>query len=138
MSTHSFVGTIEKGKVTFGYHHSDSYLESLGIDLFKDIKTKEDAEQNLSKYAEMNNPYTEDVDKFFEITNGSSFEFCYAFDLESETWYVSSCHFKKKKKKHKLTEVVEDDDVMTAYIDMYFEDSQQGVLGRIRENIKAA
>jgi hypothetical protein len=138
MSTHSFVGTIEKGKVTFGYHHSDSYLESLGIDLFNGIKTKEDVEQKLSKYAEMNNPYTEDSDKFFEITNGSSFEFCYAFDLESETWYVSSCHFKDNGKKHKLTEVVKDDDVMMAYIDMYFEDSQKRILNIIRENIKAA
>ena len=33
MSTRSYIGIIENGMVDYGYHHSDSHLEKLGVEL---------------------------------------------------------------------------------------------------------
>ena len=136
MSTRSYVGIIENGKVTYGYHHCDSHLESLGIDLFESIKTKKDAYDLLENFAELNMGRVVPRDNFFRITKDDIFiEFCYAFDVKENQWYVSSSHFADTNE-HKLIDVVQDDKQMNAYLDMYYEDIRDGILETIRENIR--
>ena len=142
MSTRSYVGIIdyeEDGKVRYGYHHSDSYLEDLGIELFKGIKENSDVHK-LPDFAEVNSleeTYTTTKDDFFNITERDIFiEFCYAFDMTNENWYVSSSHFKDNGKVHKLTDVIKDDNAMKEYLSMYYEQYRESILKQIRENIK--
>ena len=135
MSTRSYVGIIKNGKVTYGYHHSDSHLESLGIDLFKNIKNETDTNEKINEYRE-DELYTDSIEDFFKIPAEDIFiEFCYGFDVEENCWYVSSCHFTDASKVFKLTEVVQDDNEMKAYLDMYYEDYREGILKEIRKNI---
>lgn len=135
MSTRSYVGIIKNGKVTYGYHHSDSYLESLGIDLFKNIKTETDANEKINEYRE-DELYTDSVEDFFKIPEDDiAIEFCYGFDVEENVWYVSSHHFTDASKIFKLTEVAEDDDEMEAYLDMYYEDCRESILREIRKGL---
>ena len=141
MSTRSYVGIIKNGKVTYGYHHSDSHLESLGIDLFRNIRTEEEANAKIDKYIS----HYDDEEEMYQDTIGNYFkipeddiviEFCYGFDTEENCWYVSSCHFTDASKVFKLTEVVQDDDEMEAYLDMYYEDCREGILNEIRNGIE--
>ena len=140
MSTRSYVGVIKNGNVTYGYHHSDSHLESLGIDLFRDIKTEEEANAKIDKYIshyeDEEEMYQDTIEDYFKIPEDDiAIEFCYGFDVEENCWYVSSCHFTDASKVIKLTEVVQDDDEMEAYLDMYYEDYRDGLLKEIRENL---
>lgn len=135
MSTRSYVGIIKNGEVKYGYHHSDSYLEGLGIELFKEIKSEKDAKEKIAEYR-VEDLYTNTIEDFFAIPQRDVFiEFCYGFDVEENCWYVSSCHFTDASKIFKLTEVVQDDAEMEAYLDMYYEDCREGILKEIRENI---
>ena len=139
MSTRSYVGIIEDGKVKYGYHHSDSHLESLGVELFQDIKEEYEAYRKISKYSEMDYETASEVTRkqFFEIPNSDIFiEFCYGFDVDNEKWYVSSCHFTDSKKEFDLLEVVKDDKEMKCYGDMYYDDYKESTINYIRENIK--
>lgn len=134
MSTRSYVGIIDDGVVTYGYHHSDSHLESLGIELYQSIKENCDAHK-LKDFAE--EPFDKmDEKAFFNYTARDIFiEFCYGFNLEDEQWYVSSRHFEDDGKTHKLTEVVKDDEVMQEYLSMYYEKYRAGTLEQIRKGI---
>lgn len=67
MSTRSYVGIIKDNKVLFGYHHSDSHLESLGISLFNEIKTEAEADEKISHFAEMEESSEETRESFFSI-----------------------------------------------------------------------
>lgn len=137
MSTRSYVGIIKNGKVTYGYHHSDSHLESLGIDLFKNIKTEADANEKINEYREEDELYTDSIEDFFKTPAEDIFiEFCYGFDVEENEWYVSSHHFTDASKIFKLREVAEDDDEMEAYLDMYYEDYRDEILKEIRNGIE--
>lgn len=137
MSTRSYVGIIKNGKVTSGYHHSDSHLESLGIDLFKNIKTEADANEKINEYREEDELYTDSIEDFFNTPAEDIFiEFCYGFDVEENEWYVSSSHFTNASKIFKLREVAENDDEMEAYLDMYYEDCREGILKEIRNGIE--
>ena len=142
MSTRSYVGIIdyeEDGKVRYGYHHSDSHLESLGIELFKGIEENCDVHK-LPDFAEVKSleeTYSTTEKDFFNITERDIFiEFCYAFDMRDENWYVSSFHFKDGGKVHKLIDVVQNDEVMKNYLSMYYEEARERILKKIRENIK--
>ena len=132
MSTRSYVGIIEKdGKVKFGYHHSDSHLESLGIDLFRSVKNENDVE----KITTINSKRMKRKE-YFDITNNAIFiEFCYAFDMNDNEWYVSSWHFIDGKE-HRLKDIVKDDVQMKCYADMYHEECQERIIAMIRENIQ--
>ena len=140
MSTRSYVGIIKNGKVTYGYHHSDSHLESLGIELFRHIKTEEEANAKLGKYIthydEEEMEYQDTIEDYFKIPETDiAIEFCYGFDVEENEWYVSSSHFTDASKIFKLTEIVQDDAEMEAYLDMYYEEYRDGLLKEIRDNI---
>ena len=140
MSTRSYVGIIKNGEVRYGYHHSDSHLESLGIDLFQNIRTEDEANAKLEKYIthydEEEMEYQDTIGDYFKIPeNDIAIEFCYGFDVEENCWYVSSCHFTDASKIFKLIEVVQDDDEMEAYLDMYYEDCREGILKEIRNGI---
>jgi len=142
MSTRSYVGIIdyeEDGKVRYGYHHSDSHLESLGIELFEGIKENCDVHK-LPDFAEVESleeSYSTTEKDFFNITQRDIFiEFCYAFDMRDENWYVSSSHFKDGGKVHKLIDVVQNDEVMKNYLSMYYEQYRESILKEIRETIK--
>lgn len=140
MSTRSYVGIIKNGKVTYGYHHSDSHLESLGIDLFRNIRTEEEANAKIDKYIshydDEEEMYQDTIEDYFTIPEDDiAIEFCYGFDVEENCWYVSSCHFTDASKVFKLTEVVQDDTEMEEYLEMYYEDYRDGLLKEIRENI---
>ena len=143
MSTRSYVGLIEDGKVKYGYHHSDSYLEGLGIELYNAIKNKDDISK-LPNYANIYDLDEDDTDcgtvsinSFFTSTvREPSIEFCYGFNAEEGTWYVSSHHFKDKSKVFKLEEVVQDDEQMASYLTMYYEQYRKGILEQIRTNIR--
>ena len=134
MSTRSYVGIIEKdGKVKFGYHHSDSHLESLGIDLFQSIKNKNDVKK-VENFTTISDEEMERKE-YFDVTNNDIFiEFCYAFDMNDNEWYVSSCHFMDGKE-HKLKDIVKDDAQMECYADMYYEEYRESIITKIRENI---
>ena len=140
MSTRSYVGIIKNGNVTYGYHHSDSHLESLGIDLFRNIRTEDEANAKLGKYIthydEEEMEYQDTTKNYFKIPEDDiAIEFCYGFDVEENCWYVSSCHFTDTSKIFKLTEVVQDDDEMEAYLDMYYEDCRESILREIRKGL---
>ena len=138
MSTRSYVGIIKNGKVTYGYHHSDSHLESLGIDLFKNIKTEADANEKINEYIvrEEDELYTDSIEDFFKTPAEDIFiEFCYGFDVEENEWYVSSNHFTDASKIFKLTEVVEDDDEMEVYLDMYYPEYIKEIYDTIRKGL---
>lgn len=136
MSTRSYVGIIKDGKVKYGYHHCDSHLESLGIELFK-IKTESKLLKEIDRLAELDMGDCVPVDKYFRIPKEDIFiEFCYGFNTEDNQWYVSSYHFTKPDEMHKLIEVVNDDTEMEHYVGMYYKEYQQGILNEIRENIK--
>lgn len=142
MSTRSYVGIIdyeEDEKVRYGYHHSDSHLESLGIELFKGIKENCDVHK-LPDFAEVESleeAYSTTEKDFFNITERDIFiEFCYAFDMRDENWYVSSFHFKDGGKVHKLIDVVQNDEAMKNYLSVYYEQYRESILKEIRENIK--
>ena len=138
MSTRSYVGIIEDGQVKYGYHHCDSHLESLGVDLFKCIKTKADAYEQIEDFAEMDMGDTISTKAFFDIPKGDIFiEFCYGFNVKDCQWYVSSCHFADASKMHRLIDIVKDDEEMKVYADMYTEQYRDGIIKEIRENIKA-
>ena len=140
MSTRSYVGIIKNGNVTYGYHHSDSHLESLGIDLFRDIRTEEEANTKIDKYIghydDEENMHQDTIEDYFKIPEKDiAIEFCYGFDVEENCWYVSSYHFTDASKVFKLTEVVQDDDEMEAYLDMYYEDCRESILREIRKEL---
>lgn len=142
MSTRSYVGIIdyeEDGKVRYGYHHSDSYLEGLGIELFEGIKANCDVHK-LPDFVEVNSleeACTTTKNDFFNITERDiCIEFCYGFDMEDESWYVSSHHFKDGGKVHKLIDVVQNDEAMKNYLSVYYEQYRESILKEIRENIK--
>ena len=140
MSTRSYVGIIKNGKVTYGYHHSDSHLESLGIDLFRNIRTEEEANAKIDKYIshydDEEEMYRDTIEDYFKIPEDDiAIEFCYGFDVEENCWYVSSCHFTDASKVFKLTEVVQDDTEMEVYLDMYYEQYRENIRKEIRENI---
>ena len=139
MSTRSYVGIIKNGQVKYGYHHCDSHLESRGVDLFKCIKTKADAYEQINEFAEMDD-MGDTISKwsFFAIPEHDIFiEFCYGFDVNDCQWYVSSCHFADASKMYKLTDIVKDDKEMACYADMYTEQYRDGIIKEIRENIKS-
>lgn len=134
MSTRSYVGIIDNGRVWYGYHHSDSYLESLGVELFKQIKTSAEAWDKIKEFTEIKHEDT--VDSYFETPEIDVFiEFCYGFDVYDGNWYVSSSHFHDGSKTHKLIDVVADDDKMQRYAEMYCEDAQSRIISQIREEI---
>lgn len=138
MSTRSYVGIIEDGQVKYGYHHCDSHLESLGVDLFKLIKTKKDAYEQINEFAEMDMGNTTSTESFFAIPSHDIFiEFCYGFNVKDCQWYVSSYHFADASKMHRLIDIVKDDEEMKVYADMYMEQYRDGIIKEIRENIKA-
>ena len=137
MSTRSYVGIIENGKVKYGYHHCDSHLESLGIDLFKSITTKAEANEKINKFAELDMGGTASRDAFFAIPSIDIFiEFCYGFDVNDNQWYVSSYHFTDSTKEFKLVDVAQDDDEMTTYLSMYHEQYRKDIRKEIQENIR--
>lgn len=139
MSTRSYVGIIKNGKVKYGYHHSDSYIEDLGIELFKNIADFSDVTK-LKDYAEIDsleNAYQTSYEDFFTTpVRNICIEFCYGFNVDDNTWYVSSLHFTDKGKIHKLTDVVKDDKEMEKYLSMYYEEYREPILKEIRANIK--
>lgn len=136
MSTRSYVGIIKDGKVKYGYHHSDSHLESLGIDLYESIKTRESAFAEIENFASMNYGGEISRESFFSTPSRDIYiEFCYGFDLDDEQWYVSSCHFSDEAQEHKLTEVVKNDEEMKCYANMYCAEYQESIIKRIQENI---
>ncbi len=136
MSTRSYVGIIEGDKVRYGYHHSSSYLEDLGIDLFENIQTKQGAYSMMGSYVDALS-YEKTKEEFFRIPGESiDMEFCYGFDVEEEEWYISSLHFTDASKMYKLTEVVQNDIEMNAYKDMFVADAQDGVIRQIRKHIR--
>lgn len=136
MSTRSYVGLIEDGEVTYAYHHSDSYFEGLGIELFKGIETNADIHK-IKDFCEWEDKVTRSKEEFFSIPdNDICIEFCYGFDVDTETWYVSSNHFAHASVIHKLTEVVQDDKVMKEYLECYYEQYRETILKEIRNNIK--
>lgn len=145
MSTRSYVGIIKDGKVRYGYHHCDSHLESLGVELFETIKTEADAVMRFSEtnadpinvLAELDMGRTESRESFFAIPSHDCFiEFCYGFDVNDNQWYVSSHHFTDVTKTYKLVDVVKDDKEMDCYLDMYYEEYRDGLLKKIREKIR--
>lgn len=139
MSTRSYVGIIENGEVRYGYHHSDSHLESLGIELFNNITSSSDRHK-LPDYAEVKSLEAAEIvteNTFFATPARDIFiEFCYGFNVEDETWYVSSCHFTNSGEVHKLLDVVQNDTEMNRYLSMYYEEYRESILKQIRENIK--
>lgn len=139
MSTRSYVGIIENGEVRYGYHHSDSHLESLGIELFTNITSSADIHK-LPDYAEVKSLEAAEIvteNTFFTTPARDIFiEFCYGFNVEDETWYVSSCHFTNSGEVHKLLDVVQNDTEMNRYLSMYYEEYRESILKQIRENIK--
>jgi len=138
MSTRSYVGIIENGQVRYGYHHCDSHLESLGVDLFKCIKTKTDAYEQINEFAEMDMGDTISKRSFFAVPEHDIFiEFCYGFDVSDCQWYVSSCHFTDASKMYKLTDIVKDNEEMKHYADMYTEQYRDDIIKEIRDGIKA-
>ena len=134
MSTRSYVGIIENGRVWYGYHHSDSHLESMGIDLYKEIKTKEEAWDKILRFTEIEHEDT--MDSYFATPDVDiSIEFCYGFDVDEKCWYVSSCHFSDAQKIFKLADVVKDNTEMARYADMYYPDYRRSIITTIREAI---
>lgn len=144
MSTRSYVGIIEYGIVKYGYHHSDSHLESLGIELFKYINDINSAYRLLKDYAEIESLDDDDTDagkmkseEFFNIPKEDiCIEFCYGFNIEDNTWYVSSNHFTDASKMYKLVDVVKDDKKMKEYLSCYYEQYRESILKQIRDTIK--
>jgi len=137
MSTRSYVGIIENGKVKYGYHHCDSHLESLGVELFQSIKTKEDAYRLLGEVAELDMGNTVSKETFFGIPRIDIFiEFCYGFNVDDRQWYVSSYHFADTSKIYKLIDIVNDDAEMKHYANMYYEEYREEIIKQIREGIK--
>ena len=66
MSTRSYVGIIKDGKVKYGYHHSDSHLESLGIDLYK-IKNEQEFIKEINRFADLDSEISKE--NYFKIPN---------------------------------------------------------------------
>ena len=136
MSTRSYIGIIQNGMVKYGYHHSSSYLEGLGIELFN-IKTEKELAAEIDERAEFDTGDYVPVDDYFKIPAEDIFiEFCYGFNVDDNKWYVSSCHFTKPDEMHELTEVVRNDKEMNYYLDQYYERYQEEILNEIRDNIK--
>ncbi len=134
MSTRSYVGIIKDGKVKYGYHHSDSHLESLGIELFCGIKNEQEFIKEISRFADIDNETSKE--NYFEIPNMNiSMEFCYGFDTESNEWFVSSRHFLDHSRMYKLTDVIQNDEEMNCYASMYYEEYRDGIIKEIRKNI---
>ncbi len=134
MSTRSYVGIIKDGRVEYGYHHSDSHLESLGSWLFNSIKSEKDFEEKINDFTNIDGETSRQA---FFLTPGNDvfIEFCYAFNPKDNNWYVSSCHFSDATKTHKLTDIVLNDDEMNRYAEMYYDEYKNAIIEEIRENI---
>ena len=136
MSTRSYVGIIKDGMVKYGYHHCDSHLESLGIELFN-IKTESELLTKIDVLAELDMGGCVSVNDYFRIPKEDIFmEFCYGFNVDDNEWYVSSCHFINQDKMYKLTELVKNDEEMEHYLDTYYERYRKEILSIIRNEIK--